>query len=377
MRSSTDNAARIESQVEQNAEKFAESLLGLYNHAAVTLMISIGHKLGLFDVMARLPAAHSSCIAAEAGLAERYVREWLAALVTGAILEFDAVNQTYYLPRSHAACLTRAASPNNLATLAQHIPGLCAVEEQMVGCFRTGTGLSYSDYPCFHQVMAEDSEQTVVEALFDWILPLIPDLKQRLIEGIDVMDAGCGAGLALMKLAKAFPASRFVGYDLCADAFTGTVDQARQLGLDNLRFEARDLRGFDEAARFDLITTFDAVHDQADPPGLLAGFSRALRPGGVYLMQDIAGSSHLENNRGHLIAPLLYTISCFHCTPVSLAQGGPGLGTLWGEELAEEMLRQAGFRHIELHRLDHDPTNVYFICRAGDPEDKISREDEQ
>ena len=125
------------------------------------------------------------------------------------------------------------------------------------------------------------------------------------------------------------------------------------------------MSGFDEHGRDDLITTFDAVHDQKDPQALIASLHAALRPGGLYLMQDIAGSARLENNLDFPMAAYLYAISCLHRMPVSLGQGGAGLGTMWGWETAEAMLKEAGFPVPERHILPHDPMNVWFISRKG------------
>ncbi|KPP98032.1 class I SAM-dependent methyltransferase [Marinobacter sp. HL-58] len=346
-------------------DAFANDLVNMLNHSAIIAMVSLGHKLGLFDHLADLPPAPGDVIARAAGLHERYVREWLAVMVTGKIVTYDPQTQCYELPAAHAACLTRAAVPNNMAVNAQFVPVVAKMEDALIGCFRNGGGLPYEAYPCFHQVMSEDSAQTVVAALRDHILPLVPGLASRLEQGIDVLDAGCGAGKALLTLAREYPHSRFVGYDLCPDAFAETAREAAEAGVANLTLQGLDMRDFDEPQRYDLITSFDAVHDQADPQALLSGIARALRPGGVYLMQDIAGSSHLENNLDHPLGPLLYSISCAHCTPVSLGQGGPGLGTMWGEEMAEAMLQTAGFRQITAHRLEHDPFNVYFVARPG------------
>ena len=349
-------------------EAFGERFATMVNNAAVVTMTSLGHRLGLFDTLASLPPATSQQIADACDLNERYVREWLSVMVTGGIVDYQPEAGTFTLDPAHAACLTRSASPDNLAVTARFIPVIASMEDALTDCFRNGKGLHYHRYPCFHDVMAEDSYQTVVCALFDHILPLVPELRERLEDGISVLDAGCGRGLALLSLAKAFPNSHFQGYDLCEEAFRPTRAEAARLGLTNLHFATRDLRDFDEPAQYDLITSFDALHDQADPAALLRGIARALRPGGTYLMQDIAGSSFLENNLDHPLGPLLYAISCAHCTPVSLAQGGPGLGTLWGEERAELMLRQAGFGDIRSQRLDHDPFNVYFIARRGEGE---------
>jgi SAM-dependent methyltransferase len=132
--------------------------------------------------------------------------------------------------------------------------------------------------------------------------------------------------------------------------------------LTNVRFEKRDAARLGETARFDLITTFDAVHDQARPDLVLAGIARALRPGGVYLCVDISASSKLPENLDHPLGPFLYTISCMHCMTVSLAEGGMGLGTMWGEQTARKMLSDAGFTSIEAVHVDGDIVNTYFIA---------------
>jgi 2-polyprenyl-3-methyl-5-hydroxy-6-metoxy-1,4-benzoquinol methylase len=120
----------------------------------------------------------------------------------------------------------------------------------------------------------------------------------------------------------------------------------------------------DEREKYDLITAFDAIHDQAQPARVLEGVARALRPGATFLMQDIAGSSHVHRNLEHPVAPFGYTISCMHCMTVSLAQGGDGLGAMWGEEKAEEMLRASGFTHVEVKKLSHDILNVYYVAKS-------------
>jgi hypothetical protein len=316
-----------ETQFDQpKAEAFAETIAATVNSGAVAVMLSIGHRTGLFDTMAGIPPASSARIAAHAELAERYVREWLAAMVAAGIVEYEPGDRTYHLPPEHAACLRRNAPLGNLAVYAQFVPMAGSVQEQILDCFETGDGLAYDDFPCFHRIMSEDSRQTVVDQLFDHVLPLVPELADRLEEGIDVLDAGCGAGLALIALARRFPASRFTGYDLCADALA--IGRKSAAGLDNIRFEVRDLTAFDEPDGFDFITSFDAIHDQKDPQGLVHGIYRSLRPGGIYLVQDIGGSAHLENNLDFPFAAFLYTASCLHCTPVSLGQGGEGLGTM-------------------------------------------------
>lgn len=348
------------------AGQFAEELLGHLNSGATSIMVSIGHRTGLFDTMAGLPPSNSVEIAEAAGLDERYVREWLGAMTVGRIVDHDPETETYRLPPEHAASLTRKAAADNMAVFAQYIPTLGAVEEDIVACFRNGGGVPYARFHRFHELMAEDSGQSVLPALKDHILPLVPGLTERLESGIAVLDAGCGRGKAVNLMAGWFPNSRFTGLDLSEEATTFANEEAKVQGNANARFAARDLSDFDETAEpeaYDFVTTFDAVHDQAEPLRLLKGIRRSLKPGGVYLAQDIGGSSHHHGNMDHPMGPLLYTVSCMHCMTVSLAQGGEGLGAMWGKEKALEYFKAAGFSDVQVHTLDHDLQNYYYVCR--------------
>jgi 2-polyprenyl-3-methyl-5-hydroxy-6-metoxy-1,4-benzoquinol methylase len=350
---------------QSKAELFAEKMLGTINGAALTLMTSIGHRTKLFDTMSKLPPSTSQEIARAAGLNERYVREWLGAMVTGQIIEHDPQGGTYVLPAEHAAFLTRAATPNNLAVTAQFIALLGEVEDKIVECFRRGGGVPYSAYPRFHEVMAEESAQTVVAGLKDAILPLVPGLVEDLTRGIDVLDVGCGRGRAVNFLAKAFPKSWFTGFDFSAEAVAAARREAEMQGLTNARFEVKDVAALDGTEQYDLITAFDTIHDQAKPARVLQGIAKALRPEGTLLMQDIRGSSYVHKNMDHPIAPFLYTISAMHCMTVSLALDGEGLGAMWGEEKAREMLAAAGFTSVEVRQLAHDFINNFYVARKS------------
>lgn len=348
------------------AEAFGERLLTALNDGALCLMTSIGHRTGLFDTMAEMPAASPAEIAQAAGLRERYVREWLGAMTVARVVEHDPQARSYRLPPEHAACLTRAAAPNNLAAFGQYIPLLGTVEDDIVACFRDGGGVPYERFTRFHEVMAEDSGQSVLPALQDHILPLVPGLIERLESGIAVLDVGCGRGKALNLMAGWFPNSRFVGYDLSEEAMAYARREAAERGLGNVTFAARDLSDFDRTAepgRFDLVTTFDAIHDQARPLAVVTGIRRSLATDGVYLAQDINGSTHVHGNLDHPMGTLLYTVSCMHCMTVSLAQDGDGLGAMWGREQALELFQRAGFGTVEVHELPHDIQNCYYVCR--------------
>lgn len=345
------------------AEQFAERIVGALDSASLTILLSIGHQTGLLDTMAQLPAAGSLQIADAAGLDERYVREWLGGMVAARVVDYDATMQTYALPPAHAAVLTRAAGPDNLARVAQFIPLMAEVEQKIVDCFRRGGGLPYSAYPRFHTLMAEESGEVFDAALVDVILPMADDLPARLATGADVADIACGSGHAINVMAQAFPASRFTGIDFSDEGLGAGRAEAERVGLQNARFVAADVAALDVADAYDVITVFDAIHDQAQPARVLANIHRALRPGGVFLMVDIKASSRLENNVGMPMAPYLYTVSTMHCMSVSLGLDGAGLGTCWGRELATSMLADAGFTDVDVREIDTDPLNFYYVCR--------------
>jgi SAM-dependent methyltransferase len=344
------------------AEAFAERMLAMLNEGALALMISIGHRTHLFDTLSLLPPATSEQIAEAAKLNERYVREWLGAMVVGKIVTYDPAQRHYYLPSEHAMWLTRETKTENLARLMQYIPLLGQVEDGIIDSFHNGGGVPYAAYGRFQEVMADDSSATVVAALIDSILPLEPSLIPALEEGIDVLEIGCGRGHALNLMAQAFPSSYFTGYDISVEGIIAGRAEAKSKGLANTDLQVQDVATLDAQSRYDLAVAFDAIHDQAQPDRVLANIYRALRPGAIFLMQDIAGSSHLEKNLTHPAGPFLYTVSTMHCMSVSLAENGAGLGTMWGEEKALEMLAAAGFTGIRVEQLPHDVQNSYYVA---------------
>jgi SAM-dependent methyltransferase len=349
---------------ETKVTTFAQRLTDTLNDAFLAFMVSIGHQTGLFDTMARLPAATSEEIARAAGLQERYVREWLGAMVTGRVVEYDPGQKTYVLPAEHAASLTRAAGSANIATSMLWVSCIGAVEPQVVECFRRGGGVPYAAYARFHEIMQCWSAQILDDTLIEKTLPLAPGVIERLQQGGDVLDVGCGSGHAINLMARAFPKSRFTGCDFSDEGLAAARAEASAWELTNANFVAQDVAAMTDRHRFDLITAFDAIHDQAKPRKVLAGIAAALRPGGTFLMVDDRASSHLHENLDHPLGPFLYGVSTMHCMTVSLAQGGEGLGTVWGEQKARELLAEAGFVQVAVHTLPGDMANNYYVARG-------------
>jgi len=346
-------------------EAFGAEMTALLNHSFLAMMISLGHRTGLFDRLATLPPSTSRQIAEASGLDERYVREWLGAMACGRIVDHDGKAATYFLPREHAAFLTRDAGPNNLAMMTQFLALGGAIEDRVVACFREGGGVAYSEQEKFTSLQAEFSAMFADAALVGAMLPLAGGVVQALERGARVLDVGCGSGHAVCLMAKAFPNSRFEGLDFDEKGISAARSEASALGLENTTFFQGDAHALGAAADYDLITAFEVIHDLRDPTAGLSAIHRALRPGGTLFMLEPAASSHLADNVAHPFGPFLYTASVFHCMTVSLAQGGAGCGTAWGEANTRAALARAGFDSVEVKRLEGDVMNYYYVARKA------------
>jgi 2-polyprenyl-3-methyl-5-hydroxy-6-metoxy-1,4-benzoquinol methylase len=343
-------------------EAFGTQLLGAYVGAATTAMVALGHETGLFEAAAGGPAT-STDLSERAELSERHVREWLGSMVTAGVFTYDPADGSYRLPPEHALLLTGDTAMNQavLAPMSVHLSGHV---DDVAERFRTGGGVSYDEYrPAFTDAMDEIGRRRYDASLIGSYLPCADGLLDRLEDGIDVADLGCGTGHCINLMARQFPASTFVGYDIADDALELGRAEAAAWGLANVRYERRDVADLDDLERFGLITAFDAIHDQVDPDAMLAGACAALEPGGTFFAVDIKASSNLEDNVGNPLAPFIYAVSVLHCMEVSLAGDGAGLGTARGRELACRMLGEAGFEGIEVHDMDDDPLNVIYTCR--------------
>lgn len=344
---------------------FSNYLIDVINKSSLSLMLSIGHRTKLFDVLSVLSPSTVEEIASKSKLNERYIKEWLGAMVTGKIIEYDSFTNKFWLSKEKAQYLTRENNIYNFSASMQWIPILSQVEDEIVECFVKGGGVPYSSYNRFHEVMAEESYQTVVVGLIKYILPLVPNLITDLKNGIRVLDIGCGKGKAVNLMAQHFPKSNFYGYDLSNEAISDAIKEAQDMNNSNVSFKIQDILNLTLNDKFDLITAFDAIHDQPKPDLVLKNIYNSLSDNGVFLMQDILASTPLKDNISHPLGTFLYTISCLHCMSVSLSQSGAGLGAMWGKEKAISMLKEAGFECVEVKTLSHDFQNYYYICHMN------------
>ncbi|MBW3605113.1 MAG: class I SAM-dependent methyltransferase [Actinobacteria bacterium] len=342
-------------------EAFAETLFGFYTGGMLTYLVDIGHTTGLFDAAAAGPAT-SAVLADRAGLHERYVREWLGAMVTGGVFSYEPTTGTYRLPAEHAVCLTGDTS-SNLAPFSLLNTHLAKHVGQITQAFRDGGGVPYQAFrPEFTGVMDALNRGGFDEQLVSSWLDLVPGLRDRLTAGVRVADVGCGTGHAMVLLGQAFPASTFAGYDIAEDAITAARREAAEHGVDNVTFEVRDAATLTVDEPFDVVFVFDAIHDQVAPAEMLRRIHDLLAADGVLLAFEPHASSNLEDNVAHPLAPFLYAISTLHCLTVSLAHDGEGLGTVWGEQLAREMLRDAGFSDVTVREVPDEPVNALYVA---------------
>lgn len=343
--------------------EFAGRVFAHATGGAITLLVDVGHRAGLFEAAAGAGPLTSSELTDRITGSERHVREWLGGVTTAGIFTYDPATQTYELPAVHAAVLTGATSSNiapmlsGLALLGNHVP---AVSRTLV----EGGGIPYSAYrPAFTTCMDQIMRRVYDDALLDGYIGQVPGLPELLVEGSRVADIGCGTGHTTNLLARAFPHSTFVGIDLADDAIELARAEALQWDLQNVTFEIGDVAEL--TGPYDVVVAFDCIHDQARPADVLAAVRRALSPDGVFAAVDVAAESHLEDNLDNPLVPYFFTTSLFHCMQVSLAEGGTGLGTCWGRQTAVRMLEEAGFDDVAIVETPpSDPMNAIFVGRA-------------
>jgi 2-polyprenyl-3-methyl-5-hydroxy-6-metoxy-1,4-benzoquinol methylase len=353
---------------------FSERMNDILNYGALNLAIGIGYRNEIFDVLEGFnkPVTVSE-IASASNLNKRYLKEWLGIMVTGKIIKLSHTidgEEQYYLPPEHASFLTRKSGNNNLGVYTQEIPLLtsCAMESVIKG-FKTGEGIPFSQYPDFQQFMTELSNAKHNEVLIKHFLPSVDKgkLVDRLKRGIKVCDLGCGQGVALHLMAKAFPKSTFTGIDNHTKAINTAWARARQMELSNVFCMELDAAKIYEnkelMQQFDYVCAFDSIHDQSHPVKALKSIRYMLAPGGMFSMIDIKASSNLADNLDHPMGAFLYTVSLMHCMPVGLNDNGTGLGMMWGREKAVKLLAEAGFEHIEVFEMEHDSFNLHYLCK--------------
>lgn len=343
-------------------EAFVHKVLGDTSATMTTLLASIGDRLGLFKDLAVNGPATSAEVAKRTGTNERYVREWLGGMTTAKYLEYDASTHRFSLPAEHAAALAAEGGPFFFGGAYEVIPALVAVIDQVTDSFRHGGGVRQANYPsAMWNGMERFTASWFNNLLLQQWIPAMPVVQSKLQRGVRVADVGCGRGRALIKLAQAFPACRYFGYDVYGPAVDEATARAKAADVqDRVTFQQVDASN-GLPGEYDVITTFDVIHDAVDPLGTLRVMRRALAPDGVYVCVDVNCSDKLEENIGPLGA-MRHGFSVLYCMTTSLAWGGVGLGTLgFHERKVQEMCLEAGFHSVRRVPLENLFSNLYEI----------------
>jgi 2-polyprenyl-3-methyl-5-hydroxy-6-metoxy-1,4-benzoquinol methylase len=346
---------------EAKVEAFVEKAFGDFTGAMTTALCALGDRLGLFKALAEGPA-NAADLAARANVDERYALEWLRGLTAAGYLEHDRAGDTYKLPPEHAPALAQEGGPMFLGGAYEETMGMLAVFPDVAERFRAGGGVDQSSYPSdFWAGLSRFTNSWFENFLVQQWIPAMPDLQAKLGAGASVADVGCGAGRASIKLAQEYPDSTHVGFDISDAQLELARRNAEEAGVgDRVRYEKLDVAsGLPE--QYDVITTFDVIHDAVDPLGLLKSIRSALKDDGIYVCLDINCQDDPADNEGPLAAAF-YGFSVFYCMTTSLAHDGAALGTCGlPEAKLKELCGEAGFGEVRRLELENPFNNVYEI----------------
>ena len=332
--------------------------------ALTSALAYIGDRLGLFRILADGKPRTSETLAEEAGLAERYVREWASALVASEYLTYDPETNTYRMAAEEAAVLVDADSPFYSAGSYLYAQACVRQVAPLMDAFRNGGGVSFTDFgPEISEAIEKLYANGYRDAVANQWIPAVPGLVERLERGARVADVGCGGGRALISVASRYVSCRCTGYDLDPTSLERARVAAAQRGLaDRVAFELRAAEDLPQDTAYDLIMAFNCIHDMAQPAAALRGIRRALATDGWFLWSEAPASDRLEENTG-LLGRSLYGASCMHCMTVSLVNGGAGLGTVVGEGTVRRLASEAGFSSCEVLPVEHQLHRIYALTK--------------
>jgi len=349
----------------EKLKDYAKLVFGALGGAMTSTMIYLGDRLGLYRALAEAGGATSAELAQRTGLSERWVREWLYQQGAAGLLEHRG-GERFGLSPEGEAVLADEAHPAFGAGFFSCLPQTIAVAERLPESFRTGLGLPYDAF-------GEEGARGIERGLAPWfrallvpmVLPRLEGVVPALEAGTQVADVGCGAGVALLEMARAFPASEFHGYDISRHALERAARNLSEAGLENVSFHDAHEQPLPDTARFGFVTCFDCLHDMTNPVSVMGQIRRAIRPEGTWLIADIKCHPTWQANVDHNpMAPMMYGMSVLSCMSSALSEpGGLGLGTLGlHEELAKRLTEQAGFTRFDVVDFGH-PVNAFYAVR--------------
>lgn len=349
----------------ERLQEFSGSVFQNLQGAMTSAMICLGDRLGLYQALAGGEAVSSETLARQTGLSERWLREWLHQQGAAGVLEHRGEEHFALSPEAEAV-LADEDHPAFGAGWFSSLPQTMGVLEELPEAFRSGLGLDYD-------ALGAEGARGVERGFGAWFrsllvpvaLPRVEGVVEALSRGIRVADVGCGGGVALVELAKAFPASEYHGYETSRHALDRARANASAAALENVHFHDVRQEPLPEDGRFGFVTSFDCLHDMPDPVSVIHSIRGALAEDGVWLISDIKAHDGYEANvKANPMAALMYGTSVLTCMSSALSEpGGLGLGTLGlHEQLARQLAAEAGFASFDRLELDH-PVNAFYVVR--------------
>ncbi len=345
-------------------QAFAFNVWSYKQGEMVSLMIHLGDRLGLYRALSDAGPLSAEELAERTGLKQRWLLEWLRGQAAARLLDYHDGDR-FELSAVGTAVLADEEGSTAFAAGAFGAPSGPEMVERLADAFRTGIGLSYQD----HGPNAAHRTERMLgpwtrRTLVPQIIPALDGVDARLRAGARVADVGCGAGVALLAMAEAYPESKFDGYDPSRHAIARAQEQVTDRGLRNVDLHAAGGEKLPQAATYDFVITLDCIHDMTRPAEVIAAIRRALQPDGTWLIKDIRSQPRFEDNLRNPLLAMFYGFSVSACMSSALSEpGGAGLGTLgFNPEVAERMTRDAGFTRFTPHDFD-DPANLYYEVR--------------
>lgn len=346
----------------EETQAFAQQVIGLFTGHAVTMMIHIGDRLGLYTTLRDQGALSAAELASRTGLQERWLLEWLRDQAAAGLVEHHGTER-FALSGAGGAVLADPTSPFYLAGFFNSLVPPSTLD-RITQAFSTGLGMSYEEHgtncACTMKRMFAPSH-----ALLPYFLGRVEGLVERLQAGIQVLDVGCGVGGALCELARAFPNSTFVGCDASPTAINIARSDTQNAGLPNITYQVLKGEALPPSPQYDLVLTLDCLHDMAFPQRTLKAIRSCIKPDGVLVIKDIRCSDQVEENLASPFAPLFYGLSVIYCMSSALSEpGGAGLGTMgFNPVMAKAMTATAGFTGFEQLAIEEDPFNYFYAAR--------------
>jgi 2-polyprenyl-3-methyl-5-hydroxy-6-metoxy-1,4-benzoquinol methylase len=340
---------------------FMGQIIQDFGASANAVLVVIGDKLGLYKAMAGAGPLSPAELAARTGTRERYVREWLNANAAGGYVTYDAASRTYRLPPEQAFALAQEDSPAFVPGFFSVVEAMMKAEERIAGNFRTGEGMPWGEHAhCLYEGTERFFRPGYLANLTSQWIPALDGVEAKLTRGARVADVGCGVGASTIIMAKAYPKSRFAGFDAHAESIDLARKRAGQAGLgDRITFDVATATDY-PGTGYDLIAHFDCLHDMGDP-GAAARYARkTVAPDGTWMIVEPFAGDRVEDNLNP-VGRIFYAASTMLCVPSSLAGEGVALGAQAGEARLRSVVVEGGFTRFR--RATETPFNLILEAR--------------